>query len=115
MSSAGKEKASGGKRGGAKDPTEALRSDKRRRDMDDSDPEIDRCRASPHPFPPSPRYSALCPRPVSRRGSGPRERASEGFVAAPPILLSRATRRFASDFRAAEPILGRDSVDTDAM
>lgn len=41
MSSAGKEKASGGKRGGAKDPTEALRSDKRRRDMDDSDPEID--------------------------------------------------------------------------
>ncbi|CAM0877822.1 unnamed protein product [Alopecurus aequalis] len=41
MSAAGKAKASGGKRSGAKDPAEALRSDKRRRDMDDSDPELD--------------------------------------------------------------------------
>lgn len=43
MSSAAKAKAkaSGGKRGGAKDNDEALRSDKRRRDMDDSDPELD--------------------------------------------------------------------------
>uniref|UniRef100_A0A453MEL7 Uncharacterized protein n=1 Tax=Aegilops tauschii subsp. strangulata TaxID=200361 RepID=A0A453MEL7_AEGTS len=38
---AGKAKASGGKRGGAKDPDEAPRSDKRRRDMDDSDPELE--------------------------------------------------------------------------
>lgn len=47
MSSAAKAKAkaSGGKRGGAKDNAEALRSDKRRRDMDDSDPELDRCLA----------------------------------------------------------------------
>ncbi|KAF0912386.1 hypothetical protein E2562_014034 [Oryza meyeriana var. granulata] len=38
MSAAAKAKASGGgRRGGAKDPTEVLRSDKRRRDMDDSD------------------------------------------------------------------------------
>ena len=49
MSAAGKAKASGGKRGGAKDPDEAPRSDKRRRDMDDSDPELelDRCLPSP--------------------------------------------------------------------
>uniref|UniRef100_A0A453ME17 Uncharacterized protein n=1 Tax=Aegilops tauschii subsp. strangulata TaxID=200361 RepID=A0A453ME17_AEGTS len=45
----GKAKVSGGKRGGAKDPDEAPRSDKRRRDMDDSDPELelDRCLPSP--------------------------------------------------------------------
>uniref|UniRef100_R7WCQ2 Uncharacterized protein n=1 Tax=Aegilops tauschii TaxID=37682 RepID=R7WCQ2_AEGTA len=41
MSAAGKAKVSGGKRGGAKDPDEAPRSDKRRRDMDDSDPELE--------------------------------------------------------------------------
>ncbi|XP_037444366.1 uncharacterized protein LOC119312713 isoform X1 [Triticum dicoccoides] len=41
MSAAGKAKSSGGKRGGAKDPDEVPRSDKRRRDMDDSDPELE--------------------------------------------------------------------------
>ncbi|PNT73835.1 uncharacterized protein LOC100841612 isoform X1 [Brachypodium distachyon] len=41
MSAAAKAKASGGKRAGAKDPAEALRTDKRQRDMDDSDPELD--------------------------------------------------------------------------
>ncbi|KAI4986452.1 uncharacterized protein LOC123394959 [Hordeum vulgare subsp. vulgare] len=41
MSAAGKAKASGSKRAGAKDPDEAPRSDKRRRDMDDSDPELE--------------------------------------------------------------------------
>jgi hypothetical protein len=47
MSSAGKASGGGGKRSGAKDPAEALRPDKRRRDMDDdSDLEIDRCLAS---------------------------------------------------------------------
>lgn len=56
MSAAAKAKASGGgRRGGAKDPTDALRSDKKRRDMDDSDDaELDRCLASSAPPPPSP-------------------------------------------------------------
>lgn len=54
MSAAAKAKASGGgRRGGAKDPTDALRSDKKRRDMDDSDDaELDRCLASSAPPPP---------------------------------------------------------------
>ncbi|XBH74452.1 hypothetical protein VPH35_101396 [Triticum aestivum] len=41
MSAAAKVRASGGKRGGAQDPDEAPRSDKRRRNMDDCDRELE--------------------------------------------------------------------------
>lgn len=82
MSAAAKAKASGGgRRGGAKDPTDALRSDKKRRDMDDSDDaELDRCLASSAPpprlpFPLLPGVPALC---------SDRTR-SEGFLVALPL------------------------------
>jgi hypothetical protein len=58
-----KAKASGGKRAAAaKDPAEALVSDKRRRErggMDDSDHEFDRCLALPAPHPSPIVFAAL--------------------------------------------------------